>query len=131
MAQESLKRAIFFTIGTICLIVGVIGVFVPVLPTTPFLLLSAACYLRSSKRMYDWLYSNRFFGEYMRNYREGKGLSLRSKLFTLAILWLTISYSAFYIVDFWAVQALLFTIAIAVSVHIVLLPTLRKASNLA
>lgn len=131
MAQESLKRSIFFTTGTICLIVGVIGVFVPVLPTTPFLLLSAACYLRSSRRMYDWLYSNRFFGEYMRNYREGKGLSLRSKLLTLTILWLTISYSAFYIVDFWAVQALLFTIAIAVSVHILLLPTLRKASNLA
>jgi len=77
--------------------------------------------------MYDWLCSNRFFGEYMRNYREGKGLPLRSKLFTLAILWLTISYSAFYIVDFWEVQALLFTIAIAVSAHIILIPTLRKA----
>ena len=131
MAQDSLKRSIFFTTGTICLIVGVIGVFVPILPTTPFLLLSAACYLRSSRRMYDWLYGNRFFGEYMRNYREGKGLSLRSKLLTLAILWLTISYSAFNIVDFWAIQALLFTIAIAVSIHIILLPTLRKASNLA
>jgi hypothetical protein len=77
--------------------------------------------------MYDWLYSNRFFGEYIKNFREGKGLLLRSKLFTLAILWLTISYSGFYIVDFWAVPALLFTIAIAVSVHIILQPTLRKA----
>ena len=75
--------------------------------------------------MYDWLYSNGFFGEYMRNYREGKGLHLRSKLFTLAILWLTISYSAFYIVDFWVVQSLLFIIAIAVSAHIILLPTAR------
>ena len=77
--------------------------------------------------MYDWLYSNRFFGEYLRNYREGKGLSLRSKLFTLAILWLTIGYSAFYMVDLWPVRALLLSIAIAVSVHIILLPTLRKA----
>ena len=126
MVKESVTRALFFTAGTICLLIGVIGVFIPVLPTTPFLLLSAACFLRSSKRMYDWLYSNRFFGEYLKNYREGRGLSLGSKLFTLTLLLLTISYSALCIVDFWVVKALLFIIAIAVSAHIIRLPTLRK-----
>lgn len=129
MVKESLARALFFTAGTICLLIGVIGVFIPVLPTTPFLLLSAACFLRSSKRMYNWLFSNRFFGEYLMNYREGRGLSLGAKLFTLALLWLTISYSALYIIDFWVVQALLFIIAIAMSAHIILLPTLRKPKH--
>ena len=79
--------------------------------------------------MYNWLFSNRFFGEYLMNYREGRGLSLGAKLFTLALLWLTISYSALYIIDFWVVQALLFIIAIAVSAHIILLPTLRKPKH--
>ncbi|OGD56631.1 hypothetical protein A3K78_01925 [Candidatus Bathyarchaeota archaeon RBG_13_52_12] len=129
MVKESLTRALFFTAGTVCLLIGVIGVFIPILPTTPFLLLSAACFLRSSKRMYNWLFSNRFFGEYLMNYREGRGLSLGAKLFTLALLWLTISYSALYIIDFWVVQALLFIIAIAVSAHIILLPTLRKPKH--
>jgi uncharacterized protein len=126
MVRESWMRAILFIAGTISLLIGVAGVFIPVLPTTPLLLLSAACYLRSSKRMYDWLHTNRFFGGYLRNYREGRGLSLRAKLYTIIPLWLTISYSAFYIVDSLMMQLILFIIAILVSAHIILLPTLRK-----
>ena len=76
--------------------------------------------------MYDWLLGNRFFGEYLRNYREGRGLALSVKLFTLSLLWLTIGYSAFFIVGSWVVQILLIIIATAVSVHIILLPNLKK-----
>ena len=129
MVQVSFMRALFFTAGTIFLLIGVIGVFIPVLPTTPFLLLSAACYLRSSTGMYKWLFDNRFFGEYLRNYKEGKGVSLKAKLFTLTLLWLTISYSAFFVVDFLVVQVLLIIVAIAVSVHLILLPTRARATN--
>ena len=123
MTREGFMRVLFFVAGTICLFIGFIGVFIPVLPTTPFLLLSAACYLRSSTRMYRWLYSNRFFGEYLSNYREGRGLPMKAKIFTLAILWMTISYSTFFIVDLWILQLILFVIAIVVSVHLLLLPT--------
>ena len=76
--------------------------------------------------MYKWLFDNRFFGEYLRNYKEGKGVSLKAKLFTLTLLWLTISYSAFFVVDFLVVQVLLIIVAIAVSVHLILLPTLAR-----
>jgi uncharacterized membrane protein YbaN (DUF454 family) len=123
MARESFMRVLFFAAGTICLLLGSIGVFIPVLPTTPFLLLSAACYLRSSTRMYRWLFDNRFFGEYLSNYRDGKGLPMKVKIFTLAMLWVTISYSALFFGVSWIVQLILFIVAIAVSVHLILLPT--------
>jgi hypothetical protein len=126
MKREDLVRVFYFSAGTVCLILGAIGVFIPILPTTPFLLLSAAFYLRSSARMYRWLFENRFFGEYLRNYRDGKGIPLSMKLFTVAMLWVTISYSTFFIVTHWAMRLILVVIAVAVSAHIFLIPTLRK-----
>ena len=127
MARSSLMRILFFTAGTISLILGAIGVLLPILPTTPFLLLSAACYLRSSTRMYQWLFNNRIFGEYLSNYRDGKGITLNTKIFALTLLWVTILYSALFIIVLWVVQLALFIIAIAVSVHIILLPTFKKS----
>ena len=67
--------------------------FVPVLPTTPFLLLAAICYARSSERFYHWLLNNRWFGEYLKNYREGRGIPLREKTLTVLALWLTIGFT--------------------------------------
>ena len=127
MARSGLMRMLFFTAGTISLILGAIGVLIPILPTTPFLLLSAACYLRSSTRMYQWLFNNRIFGEYLSNYRDGKGITLNTKIFALTLLWVTILYSALFIIVLWVVQLALFIIAIAVSVHIILLPTFKKS----
>ncbi|MFA5868220.1 MAG: YbaN family protein [Candidatus Bathyarchaeia archaeon] len=126
MVREELVRVFFFIMGTACLLLGAIGVFIPLLPTTPFLLLSAALYLRSSTRMHRWLFENRFFGEYLRNYRDGRGIPMKTKLFTVALLWVTISYSLTFVVVPWAVRLILVAIAVAVSVHIVLIPTLRK-----
>jgi uncharacterized membrane protein YbaN (DUF454 family) len=76
--------------------------------------------------MHRWLFDNRYFGEYLRNYRDGKGLPLNTKIFTLTLLWVTICYSMLFIVVLWTVQLILSIIAIAVSVHIILLPTLKK-----
>ena len=124
-AGESLVRVLLFIAGTIFLVLGIIGVVLPILPTTPFLLLSAACYLRSSTRAHHWLYNNRVFGNYLRNYRDRKGLPLRAKIITISLLWAAISYSAFFIVNLLAVQVLLFIIAVAVSAHLISLPTIR------
>jgi uncharacterized membrane protein YbaN (DUF454 family) len=72
--------------GTIALGIGVIGIIVPVLPTTPFLLLAAICYMRGSHRLYNALLCNRFIGSYVRNYLEGRGMSRKMKMWTLSML---------------------------------------------
>ena len=69
-------RFLLIIAGTIFLVFGIIGIFLPILPTTPFLLLAAACYARSSKRFYNWLMNNKWFGNYIKNYNEGRGVPL-------------------------------------------------------
>jgi len=125
----NLKKGIFVVAGTISLGLGAVGVFLPILPTTPFLLLSAACYYKGSERMHWWLLSNKLFGSYIRNYKEGKGISQMGKIFTLFLLWITICYSALFIVNNYIVQIVLFAIAIAVTIHIMTLPTFRKSQS--
>ena len=63
-----IKKIIYIFIGSVSLVLGIIGAFFPVLPTTPFLLLAAFCYMRSSRRMYQWLIHNKIFGAYVYSY---------------------------------------------------------------
>lgn len=93
--------------------------FLPLLPTTPFLLLAAICYGRSSERFYHWLTTNRFFGDYIRNYREGRGIPLKQKIFTLALMWATIGYTIWFIIPLWWVKLLLAMCAAGVTIHLV------------
>ncbi len=102
---------------------GVIGIFLPILPTTPFLLLAAACYARSSKRFYDWLMNNKIFGSFVKNYRDGRGVPLKVKVFTLSLLWITIVFSVFVININSLVKIILVIIAFGVSVHILTIKT--------
>jgi hypothetical protein len=119
-------RGLYFVFGTVFLILGGVGVFLPILPTTPFLLLSAACYYKSSRRMHRWMLNNRWFGNYLRNYAEGKGISLKTKLFTTSLLWILIIYSILYAVNNIIIQLVLLTIAIGVTIHLIKLPTLKE-----
>ncbi len=130
LSKQKIVRAVFFVAGTVSLAVGTIGIVLPILPTTPLLLLALACYCRSSKRMTKWVLTNKYFGSYIRRYKEGKGIPIKTKIIALAALWITISYSAFFIVNkWWIVQLILFAIAIAVSVHILRLPTYRETKH--
>jgi uncharacterized membrane protein YbaN (DUF454 family) len=124
---SSLKKVIFIVAGTISLGLGAVGVFLPILPTTPFLLLSATCYYKGSERMHRWLLSNKLFGGYIRNYKEGKGISQAGKVFTIFLLWIAICFSTLFMVNNYIVQIVLFAIAIAVTIHVITLPTFRKA----
>ena len=124
--MSDLKRALLIVVGTLCLGLGILGVFLPVLPTTPFLLLAAACFARGSKKFYDRLLSNRYLGEYIRNYRERRGIPLRTKAVGLLFLWAAIGYSSLVAVDILAVRILLLLIAVGVTVHLVSFPTLRR-----
>lgn len=120
MIRSRFKRILYFILGTICLVLGAIGIILPILPTTPFLLLAAACYVRSSQKAYDWLLNNKIFGQYIRNYREGKGMPIKIKLITLTFLWVTIIISVLLVRILW-VQVLLIIIASIVSIHIILI----------
>ena len=100
--------------------------FVPLLPTIPFLLLAAACYARSSERFYNWLLNNRWFGSYIRNYIQKRGIPLKAKVFTIALLWIVIGCSAAFAVESFAVRLILVLIAIGVSVHVLTLRTLKE-----
>jgi len=122
-------RYLLIIAGTIFLGLGVIGIFLPILPTTPFLLLAAACYARSSKRFYDWLMNNKWFGAYIKNYREGRGVPLKVKVFTISLLWITILVSVFFVIsDFW-IKIVLIIIAIGVTIHILTIKTYKQKRN--
>ncbi len=124
--QNRVLRALLIVAGTISLVFAAIGIVLPLLPTTPLLLLAVACYCRSSERLYTWLISNKWFGEYIRNYREGKGIPLKTKIVAVTVLWITISISVVFLLPVLILQVLLLAIAIVVSVHILRLPTHRK-----
>lgn len=121
---DKVKRILFVIFGTLFLVIGFIGVVIPVLPTTPFLLLAAACYIRGSKRIHNWMINNSIFGDFVRNYMERKGITIKQKIITLTFLWLTIGFSIYYIIDSFLIRIALFIIATAVSLHILLIRTL-------
>jgi uncharacterized membrane protein YbaN (DUF454 family) len=123
---NTVRKGFFIVVGTISLGLGAVGLLLPVLPTTPFLLLAAACYYKGSERMHRWLLNNKLFGSYIRNYREGRGIALKAKVITLCLLWITICYSAFFVVNMAALQIVLLVIAGGVSMHILTIPTFRK-----
>jgi uncharacterized membrane protein YbaN (DUF454 family)/ubiquinone/menaquinone biosynthesis C-methylase UbiE len=125
-----LGKRLLIAAGTTSTAIGILGIFVPILPTTPFLLLAAACYMRSSERFYRRLLNNRIFGAYIRNYIEDKGMSLRAKLFTISLLWATIGTTIGIGTQNLAIRILLAVVASGVTVHIVIIKTIKKERTL-
>lgn len=121
--MKSIKSVLLVICGTLSLLLGAVGIFFPVLPTTPFLLLSAACYARSSVRLHSWLLNTRIFGSYIRDYQEGRGVSLRHKIAALVLLWLSIGYAAGFAVSRTWLRILLLGIAAGVTIHLCKLKT--------
>jgi len=120
----SLKKYLLIALGSVALVLGIIGVFLPVLPTTPFLILAAFCYTRSSKRLYNWLINHKILGVYIYNYMTYKAVTKSTKIGSLIFLWLSISISMFIISNIYITILLLF-IGGAVSTHLLTLKTLR------
>ena len=120
---EKIKRMFFIFLGTIFLGLGSIGIILPILPTTPFLLLAAACYIRGSQRIYHRLISNRIFGEFISNYMKGKGIKWQQKGIAIFSMWVMITITIIFFLDTDLLRILLLVIAGAVSIHILNLPT--------
>ena len=104
--------------GLISLLLGIIGIFIPLLPTTPFLLLSAALFMKSSRRLYNWLINNKYLGKYLTNYIYHKTISKRAKISSISLLWIAILVSAVFFIENLLIKILLLLIAIAVTWHI-------------
>ena len=109
--------------GCASVALGVVGMAVPLLPTTPFLLLAAFCFSRSSARFHRWLLTNRWFGAYLDNYRQGRGMSLQEKSVTIAVLWMTLAATALTVVTAWWGRLLLLAVAVGVTTHLVRIRT--------
>ncbi len=123
--KKKLKKIIFVSLGTITLIIGSIGIVLPLLPTTPFLLLSAFFYLRSSKKLYHWLINHRVLGLYIYSYITYKAIDLKTKIYSISLLWITLVISML-IVNRLYVTLVLITIGLCVTIHLLRLKTMSK-----
>ena len=113
-------RIALLAAGVLCVILGVIGIFLPILPTTPFLLLAAACFARSCDSCHAWLLEHRWFGSFIRNWHERRGVTRRQKTAALAMLWTGIGVSIAFGSELWWVRLMLVTIATCTTLYLVL-----------
>ena len=123
---QSRHRSVRYTllaIGWLSVLLGVIGIFVPVLPTTPFLLLAAACFVRSSRRFYLWLVNHQHLGPWIRDYLEGNGIPLKGKVYAIGLMWASIGLSCYLVPMFWA-RTFMLTSAVLVTLYILRQKTL-------
>ena len=119
-------RILYIIWGSLSLALGILGIFLPVLPTTPFLLLSAAMYMRGSQQLYDWLMAHKHLGPYIKNFREYKALPMRVKVVSVSMVWATLLYCAFFVAKEWWWSAMFIVVATGVTIHILSYKTLKK-----
>jgi uncharacterized protein len=117
--SSRLPRWLLIAVGVLAVALGTVGIVVPILPTTPFLLLAAACFVRSSDRLYRWLTTHPLFGKFIRDYREHRAIPLRVKVPVLLLLWLTIGISIVWVAEALWLRLLLGAIAAGVTIHLV------------
>lgn len=118
-------KILYILLGSLSLGLGIAGIFLPLLPTTPFLLLTAALYFRGSPRLYDWLLRQKRLGPYIRNFREHKAIPLHAKIVSVGLTWLTLLYCAFFLFPQVWIKALLLAVATGVTWHILSYKTLK------
>lgn len=116
-------RYLYFISGVLLVTIGVIGIFLPILPTTIFLILASACFIKSSPRSNEWLRNHKILGMYIKNYQDKSGLTIKSKILNITFLWIMISASAIFFTELWYIRLLLFAIAIGVTIHLILVKT--------
>lgn len=124
--RESRHRSVRYALlalGWLSVALGVIGIFLPVLPTTPFLLLAAACFVRSSRRFYLWLVMHPQLGPWIRDYLDGQGIPRKAKIYALSLMWASIAFSCYLVPMFWA-RTFMLTSAVLVSIYILRQKTL-------
>ncbi|MBN1957420.1 MAG: YbaN family protein [Desulfuromonadales bacterium] len=120
--KASLVRISLTAIGLVSTAVGVIGIFVPLLPTVPLLLLAAACFARSSERFHNWLLGHPALGPMIRDYMDGQGIPLRAKIMAIGMIWLSIAISVLFLIPLVWVKVFLIAIGLCVTIYLLRLP---------
>ncbi len=123
-SSRSLRIALII-IGWVCVALGVIGIFLPVMPTTVFLLIAAACFARSSEKFYIWLLTNKYLGKFVLDYREKRGMTLKSKLIAVTALIVVLGYTIIFAVNLIWLKILLTLVLIGVASYILSLKTVK------
>ena len=123
---SSVKRLFFVAAGWLCVVLAVIGIFLPLLPTTPFLLLAAFCFSRGSKRFHDWLLNHRWFGSYIKNFQDGRGMTKQAKVWSVSLIWLSIGTTVLFFISMAWLKFMLLMIAATVSGYLLSRPTYKK-----
>lgn len=126
MHANKMVNIILTVLGLVSLGLGILGIFLPVLPTTPLLLLAAALFLRGNRRLYDWLLNHPKLGPYITNFMKYKAIPLKIKVIAVTALWLTLLYCAIFVAEHWAFRLFFIAIAVCVTIHILSYKTLRK-----
>lgn len=121
--SSTIKKILLIIAGWLSVILAIIGIVLPLLPTTPFLLLAAFCFSKSSERFHDWLLNHRWFGDYIRNFQSGRGMTFKAKVSTIFLIWLSIGASVTFFVPIWWVKVMLLLIAALVSIYLASRPT--------
>ncbi len=121
-------RWLYISLGSLLVGIGVLGIFLPLLPSTVFFLMAAGCYGKSSPGAYRWMTTNRLFGKHFREYKENRGATMGAKVMSIASLWIGIGLSEVFIDILW-VRLLLLGIALAVTAHLMLLKTVRHEAS--
>ncbi len=91
--RSGISRLLWLALGFLFAAIGTVGIVIPGLPTTPLMILAAACFAKSSQRFYDWVINNRMFGQHVKNYREGNGIPKKSKPMILGTMWIFITFA--------------------------------------
>lgn len=119
-------RVLLISAGISATVLGVLGIFLPLLPTVPLLLLAAACFARSSERFYRWLLGHRHLGPMISDYLDGEGIPLRAKISAIALIWATIPVTAVFFVSLLWVRILLFAVGVCITLYLLRLPLRRE-----
>lgn len=127
MINFAAMKTLLSFLGIVSLALGIAGIFLPLLPTTPFLLLSAWLFVRSSPRLYAWLTNHPRLGPYIRNFRENRAIPLRVKIVSVTMVWLTIGYCVVAVVDEWLwAQVAMVLLAAGITAHLLSYATLKE-----
>lgn len=116
--MKGLLKPLLIFLGSLSVLLGLVGIVFPLIPTTPFLLLAAFFYARSSEKLYNWLLNTKWLGEYIKSFQAGNGIPLRAKYISILVLWTTSGYSVFFLIPIFWVKGIMIAIVLYITYFI-------------